>query len=167
MENKTQTQTQTVSDNAFTDQQFIPTQENIDNIIKKHVASAMGVGLIPMPVVDIVAIIGVQLNLLRKLAKAYNIPFDRDKGKNLIASFTGGGLTVHLGSIFTSFLKTVPVIGPTAWALGMPATAGASTYAIGKVFTQHFASGGTFLNMNPDEVKEYYNEMFEKGKLKS
>jgi len=35
---------------------------------------------------------------------------------------------------------------------------------VGKVFMQHFASGGTFLNFNPDEVKEYYSQMFQEGK---
>ena len=46
----------------------------------------------------------------------------------------------------------------------MPALAGASTYAVGKVFVQHFESGGTFLNFDPEDVRDYYAEQFEKGK---
>jgi len=38
----------------------------------------------------------------------------------------------------------------------MPIVAGAATYAIGKVFVRHFASGGTFLTFNPEKVKDYY-----------
>ncbi len=46
----------------------------------------------------------------------------------------------------------------------MPATAGSMTYAVGRVFLQHFESGGTFLNFNPEEVKEHYARLFEEGK---
>ncbi|NJL59719.1 MAG: hypothetical protein HC887_08825 [Desulfobacteraceae bacterium] len=46
----------------------------------------------------------------------------------------------------------------------MPASAGAMTYAVGRVFLQHFESGGTFLNFNPEEVKEHYARLFEEGK---
>ncbi|MCP4106117.1 MAG: hypothetical protein GY749_11350 [Desulfobacteraceae bacterium] len=46
----------------------------------------------------------------------------------------------------------------------MPVAASASTYALGKIFIQHFASGGTFLTFDPEKVKAYYAEMFEDGK---
>ncbi|MCI5165392.1 MAG: GTPase, partial [Candidatus Electrothrix sp. GM3_4] len=45
-----------------------------------------------------------------------------------------------------------------------PATAEAVTYAVGKVFHQHFASGGTFLTFDPDKVREYYAQMLKEGK---
>jgi hypothetical protein len=32
------------------------------------------------------------------------------------------------------------------------------------VFIQHFESGGTFLDFNPDEVKEYFKAQFEEGR---
>ncbi len=41
---------------------------------------------------------------------------------------------------------------------------GASTYAIYKVFIQHFESGGTFLDLDPSKVKSYFSEQFTKGK---
>jgi hypothetical protein len=45
----------------------------------------------------------------------------------------------------------------------MPVVAGASTYAIGKVFYRHFASGGTFLSFDVDRARDYYQEQFKKG----
>ena len=144
-----------------------PNQEEIGRLIRNHVIGAMGVGLIPMPVVDFVALSGIQLNLLRKMALAYNIPFSKDKGKNLIGALIGGGLTLPAGYALASLVKIVPIIGSTAGAVAMPAAAGATTYAIGKVFLQHFASGGTLLNFDPEKVKAYYKEMFEEGKTYS
>jgi hypothetical protein len=46
----------------------------------------------------------------------------------------------------------------------MPGVAGAATYAVGKVFIQHFESGGTLLNFNPDSVRDYYKQELQKGK---
>ena len=40
---------------------------------------------------------------------------------------------------------------------------GASTYAVGRVFIQHFESGGTFLTLDPDKVKAHYRAEFERG----
>ena len=103
------------------------------------------------------------MNMLRKLAKAYDIPFSKDIVKNVIASLLGGGISVTFSGALASLMKTVPVIGQTTGALAMPILAGATTYATGKVFIQHFASGGTFLNFDPDKVREYYYEMFKEG----
>jgi hypothetical protein len=47
----------------------------------------------------------------------------------------------------------------------MPSSSAAFTYAVGKVFLQHFASGGTFLDFDPKTVREYFAKMFDEGKL--
>lgn len=46
----------------------------------------------------------------------------------------------------------------------MPVFSGSATYAIYKVFVQHFESGGTFLDLDPAKVKVYFSEHFAKGK---
>jgi len=137
--------------------------KDAEKIVKNHTLGSMGVGLIPVPLVDLVALTGIQLNMLRRLAKAYDVPFSKEKGKNILSSLLGGSLSVPIGSTLASLAKTIPFVGQTVGVLAMPATAGAATYAVGKVFTQHFASGGTFLNFDPEEVREYYAEMFREG----
>ena len=57
-------------------------------------------------------------------------------------------------------VKMIPFVGMVA----VPAFAGASTYALGKVFEQHFASGGTFLNFDAVAVRQHFLELYEKGK---
>jgi hypothetical protein len=37
----------------------------------------------------------------------------------------------------------------------MPAFSAGATYLIGKVFIQHFASGGTLLDFNPPDYREF------------
>lgn len=136
----------------------------IEKIAKHHILTAMGVGLVPIPVVDVVALIGVQLDMIRKLSAEYGIPFKQDKVKSIIASLMGGFLPVAIGGTLCSLIKCIPLIGQTTGAVTMPVVSGAATYAIYKVFVQHFESGGTFLDLDPSKVKSYFSEQFNKGK---
>lgn len=133
-------------------------------IIKKYMYWSMGAGLIPVPIVDMAAVLGLQLRMVALLAKEYKQDFSRDKGKAFIASLVGSSVPAAGGPAAASLIKRVPVIGQTVGVLAMPAIAGASTYAVGKVFAQHFASGGTFLTFNPQTVTKHYEEHFASAK---
>ncbi len=113
---------------------------------------------------DLVGITGVQLNMLRKLSKIYEVPFSEHKVKNILTSLVGGGGSIPVAGALASLVKLVPIVGHTIGAVSLPISAGAITYAVGKVFQQHFASGGTFLTFDPDKVRDYYAEMLKKGK---
>jgi len=116
-------------------------------------------GLIPLPLVDIAAVGGVQLQMLRRLSEIYGVPFAENRGKSIIASLAGSILPASTATstaiTFGSLVKGVPVVGTTIGALTMPALATGATYVIGKVFIQHFASGGTLLDFNPPDYREF------------
>lgn len=141
-----------------------PTKEELDALIRHHVWGAMTVGLVPIPVVDLAGILGVQFNLLRLLAKHYRVPFLKDSVKNILSSLVGSAVPVTLAAPFASLVKVIPIIGSSVGAISMSLMAGAATYAVGKVFIRHFASGGTFLTFDPSKIKAYYEEMFKEGK---
>ncbi len=137
----------------------------LDRVIRHHVWASIGIGLVPIPLVDMIGLTAIQLNMVRKIAKVYEIPFQRDKVKNIVGSLVGSAIPTAAGApIAASIVKSVPVIGWTVGAVTMPVIAGAATYAVAKVFIQHFASGGTFLTFDPDKVKDYYTEMLEEGR---
>ncbi len=141
-----------------------PSKDDMEKLIRHHVYYAMGVGLIPIPLVDFAGLTGIQLNLLRKIAKAYDVPFFKDAVKNILSSMIGGALPLAVASpLAASVAKFVPIMGQTAGVVSMPLLGGASTYAIGRVFIQHFASGGTFLTFDPDKVKGFYKDMLKEG----
>jgi uncharacterized protein (DUF697 family) len=154
-----------MSDNgeSFPNDEQAPRASTPADIIQRHVFSAVGVGLIPVPLVDLVGLATIQLNLLRRLAALYGVPFRKDKGKHLLAVLLGGGIPVTIGGTLASLVKAVPVVGQTAGAAVMPATAGATTYAVGKVFDTHFSSGGTLLDFDPAAVRRYYAQMLREG----
>ncbi len=136
-----------------------------DKCILQYTISSMGIGIIPIPLIDLVALTAVQLKMLHNLSKIYDVEFKAHLGKSAISSLVGGAVPVATAAPFAASLsKFIPVIGHTISYSSLIILNGASTYAIGQVFEQHFASGGTFLNFKPEEVRDYFVEQYEKGK---
>jgi uncharacterized protein (DUF697 family) len=134
------------------------------NTIKNHTIAAMGIGILPVPGLDLVALTGVQLNLLRKLGALYDKKFSDELAKKLLGSLLGGYLPLALVAPVASVLKFVPGVGVAAGVLAQSATAGTTTYAVGKVFANHFEKGGDLLSFKPAEMREMLRKQVEEGK---
>lgn len=127
-------------------------------IIKNHLGFSLGAALVPLPGADLLAVSGVQLNMLRQLAKLYQVNFMDALGKNFISAVVGGS-AARLGA---SLVKIIPGVGTVIGELSMPVLSGASTYALGKVAANHFQSGGTLADFDlPFARKKYRAEMAE------
>jgi uncharacterized protein (DUF697 family) len=135
-------------------------QEQASEIVQKHVLWSMGSGLIPFPILDSIAVTVVQLDMLRQISHLYGKEFSENIGKSVISLLTSGFL-VRQGA---SFIKAIPILGSVVGGLSFSILAGASTYAIGQVFIQHFESGGDWLDFDTDKFKNFYKEKFEQGK---
>ncbi len=134
-------------------------------LTKRYALWSMGGGLIPVAGLDIAAIIGVQIKMLAELSKVYGIEFKENRAKSIVTALIGSLGIIPIGTgILFSAMKLLPVVGQLAATVALPVSAGAITYATGKVFTAHFASGGTLLDFNPEKMKEAYRKMFEEGK---
>jgi uncharacterized protein (DUF697 family) len=132
---------------------------------KKYMWLSMGAGLIPVPGVDWAALSGVQLKMVATISKTYGVPFQKNWGKATIASLAGFVVPHAMAcGWIASAVKLIPVVGLLAGAPAMALLAGGYTWALGNVFIQHFASGGTFLNLDPEKVKEYFQAQFEEGR---
>jgi uncharacterized protein (DUF697 family) len=112
-------------------------------------------GLIPVPIVDAVAVGGLQIQMLRRISQIYDVAFSDNRGKAVIASLAGSMIPTTSGIGAASLLKAVPVLGTIASGFVMPVLSAGATYAIGKAFIQHFASGGTLLDFNPPDYREF------------
>jgi uncharacterized protein (DUF697 family) len=133
-------------------------------IVRRNALWAMGVGLVPLPVADILGVSAVQLKMVRELAEHHRVPFSETSARSLVTALVGGIGSVTAAGVAFSLLKFVPLVGQTAAAVAMPATVGAATYALGKVFTQHFAAGGTFTDLDPAVMRDYFRKEYEAAK---
>lgn len=128
-----------------------------NEIVKRYALYAAGAGLIPVPLVDFAAITALELKLVQELAGLYEVEFKDDLVRPIVAALIGGYGSQSLGyGVGRSALKAIPFIGQTIGLLSVSAFGGGLTWAVGKVFIQHFASGGTFLNFDPEKVRSYF-----------
>jgi len=124
-------------------------------------------GLIPVPIVDAVAVGGLQLQMLRRISQIYDVAFSENSGKALIASTAGSMIPATSGIGAASVLKAVPIFGTIVSGFVMPVLSAGATYAIGKAFIQHFATGGTLLDFNPPDYREFIKAQKEKWDSRS
>lgn len=141
-----------------------PIKEEALAQIKEHVLFSMGVGAIPLPLLDIVAITAVQIDMIRQLCRTYGVDYHETRGKAVITALSGTTLGRLAGYGIGSALKVIPGIGSLLGGVTLAITAGASTYAIGQVFARHFERGGSLFDLDPEKFKAFYQEQVERGK---
>ena len=124
-------------------------------LVERFSMWAGAAGLLPIPVVDLAAVAGLQIQMLRRLSQVYDVPFSRHRGKALLAGFAGTMIPASTGIGMASLIKSVPIAGSAIGAMTTPALAVAATYVIGLAFIEHFASGGTLLDFDPPDYQEF------------
>ena len=134
-------------------------------IVKGYSKWAAGAGLIPVPLLDVAVVTGVDLKMIAALARHYGIPFREDRVKAMIGALLGAvSPPVLSASILMGLapaLKVLNGVGTVLAVITTPAINAAATIALGRVFIQHFESGGTFLDFDPDKVREHFRREFE------
>ncbi|MCX7606144.1 MAG: DUF697 domain-containing protein [Bacteroidia bacterium] len=138
---------------------MVERERQAGRLIREHMIVAMGAGLIPLPFADWATTTAVQLNLVRKLAEVYGVPFLSGIAKGLIASLVGA-TAVRGGA---TLVKLLPGVGWMIGGLTASVLAAATTYAVGKVFQSHFASGGTLRNFDVEAARKAYERAFREG----
>jgi len=130
-------------------------------LVERFSLWAGAAGLLPIPVVDLAAVAGLQIQMLRRLSQVYDVPFSRHRGKALLAGFAGTMIPASTGIGMASLIKSVPIAGSAIGVMTTPALAVAATYVIGLAFIEHFASGGTLLDFDPPDYQEFIKTSME------
>lgn len=133
-----------------------------DKLIRKYALGSGVFGYAPFPVLDGLGIMAVQRTMLKQLAKNYKVSYSRSLAKDLLSTLVGGVMT---RAAIPIALKMVPGVGVLLGSTGMAAIGSASTFAVGKVFKQHFEEGGTMKNFDVKQNKKTY-EVEMKARLK-
>ncbi len=132
--------------------------DQANSIVNTYVLYSMGVGVVPLPVVDLAALITLQVYMLKKLSSVYGVQLSDEWGRATIGAIVGGTAPVALFTRLASLLKFIPVVGQVGALFSLSIAAGASTYALGKVFSRHFESGGTLDSFDPVKKRLEYDQ---------
>lgn len=134
-------------------------------ITRRHVLWALGAGVVPFPIVDVVAVMAVHVKMLKEFSDLYGVEWKEGVAKKLLGNLLSSIGIVGLGSaIGGSLAKLIPAIGSTLGIISVPIVAGMSTHAVGRIFTLHFEAGGTLLDFDPQKMRAYFKQEFEKAK---
>ena len=101
--------------------------QKADISINSSTALATSLAVIPIPVIDIVAISGVQVSLVVGLGVIYGKTINRHTAKGLLGVYVAG----KVGEALASFVKLIPGIGTVAGGMAQMLIAGTITYSLG------------------------------------
>ena len=132
--------------------------------VNRYAWWSAGGALLPIPIADMVVTTGAQLKMLAELSKLYGIPFEKVRAKALVGSLLGYVLHPALSAgLLGSLVKVIPGLGALVGTPSLVLFEGTFTWALGRVFIQHFESGGTFLDFDPEKMREHFRAQFAHG----
>ncbi len=141
-------------------------QQNRDELASQLVErlslwSGAAGGVLP-PLIDMFGVGGVQFYMLRRLSEIYGVPFSKNLGKSVLSSIIGALIPENASMVGLSLIKGFPVLGHAISGITMAGVSAGATWVIGNVFIKHFASGGTLLDFNPPDYREFIKVQKEK-----
>jgi uncharacterized protein (DUF697 family) len=114
---------------------------------------AASAGALPVPVVDLLLLSGIQSRMVYELARVYGQPLT---GKRFleIASTLGLGMVARQAG--RELLKLIPGVGWVIGSVAGGALAGASTYALGKAFCYYYRAVHQGHVPKAEDLRRYY-----------
>src|SRR5208282_1408646 len=79
-----------------------------EGVIRKYAYVSIAAALVPLPLIDLAALTGVQMKLIDRLSTFYGVLFSKERTKNIIASLAGASVPLGLTRAVCSILKFVP-----------------------------------------------------------
>jgi len=132
-------------------------------LLNEYTVASMTIGLIPVPLADFAALSGLQFKMIHSFSELYEQKFSENHSRTFITSLLGGSLPYTFLRM-ASLVKLVPGAGTVVGTTSMVTIGGASTYALGKVLTQHFESGKSLEELSPKAVKGTFSKELKAGK---
>lgn len=133
--------------------------------VRRNVYWALGIGLVPLPLVDLIALTAVQVRMLKQLSDLYGLSFSDGRARTLVWSLVTGVGAAATGTLAGSLIKLVPFAGMLVGTVGVPVVAAALTQAIGDLFIMHFEAGGTLLTFDVEAMRGHFRQEYDRAKI--
>ena len=140
-----------------------------EELAKLYANWAAASGGIPVPLIDMAIITGVQVRLVASLADLYGVSISKHRARLALLSITGGGTAVAAGgvakialpgtiSLVGSASKSAIGFGTVLGSIAIGAFAYSSTILIGRLFMDAFEKSISFTKTEVDNIAEKYSE---------
>lgn len=140
-----------------------------EELAKLYANWAAASGGIPVPLIDIAIITGVQVRLVASLADLYGVSISKHRARLALLSITGGGTAVAAGgvakialpgtiSIVGSASKSAIGFGTVLGSIAIGAFAYSSTILLGRLFMDAFEKSISFSKTEVDNMAEQYSK---------
>jgi uncharacterized protein (DUF697 family) len=113
----------------------------------------------------VAAVAAGDLVMVKKLAGLYGVEFKEEIVKKLIASVAGAGISTLASPLLESMVGWIPLIGLPLVIGSKPVLNACTTYALGRMFVNHFERGGNFVRVNLDVLKEDFYAAFKNSRV--
>jgi len=137
----------------------------VARVISTAVKWSAAAAIVPVPLLDLLALTAVQVKMVRDIAQIYGVHAESETLKSVIAALVGTLAPAAVsGGLLGSAIKFVPLGGTVIGSVGFAAFSSAATYAIAKVFVKHFEKGGNVKSFSAEAVEEDLKKEFAAAK---
>lgn len=139
--------------------------ERGNDIVRRYTLISAGIGLVPSAMINSVGIAALEVAMIDELAKNYSHEFPTKLASTKVfISLVGSIGPIYFASKSKSAISAVPFVGQLLSAGIYSLTGAISVYAVGKIFQQHFESGGTLLSRENSYLRKLFKQMSIEGK---
>jgi len=139
-------------------------EKEVQKLIAKEAAKATTIAALPIPILDLVGVVFVQVNMIEKLANIHGISLN---GKQKIITTTI--ISTAVVKLITEFAillaKKTNINKVFGQSMIEASIVGLSTGIVGEMYHLHFENGGTTDNINFDSFIEYIQYQIASDKL--
>ena len=122
-------------------------------IVRRYVVLSAGAGLINIPILDVSALAGVHIALIKEVTEYYGHEFSEHTAKSILIAIGASLIPGSFGSILgRRLLQAMPFISPGLGQAGMSACSALVSYGLGTMFIRHFEAGGTLLDFDVEHL---------------
>mgnify|MGYP000331863819 CR=1 FL=1 len=128
-------------------------------IIRNHMLGSAASGLLPLPVLDVAILTGIQVRMASKLAELHDVKFSEQRARAVITALAGQSLAFTAGNLLGMLIPGLKALRNLGGLTIPPAV----TYAVGRVLDKHFESGGTVWTFDPARARDDYEKEVKTG----
>lgn len=141
-----------------------PITKKSNEIIAKAVGKASAIAAVPIPLLDIAAIIYVQVSMVEKLANLHGVAVE-NRSKLLISSTVSAIISKLISEAVISLTQESSLDKVLGESLVKASISGFVTTITGEVYNAHFNRGGDLEDITPSTYFDYFQEQLQSDRM--